>query len=615
MILEVEMVNWRAYDHCTFSFKPGLNFIMGPNGKGKTSILEAIAYALTGEPSVVSDRDQLLRNTAKPATVKLTFKVDGKVYRIERTQSPGRAGDAHLFDVASKKVMATYHKNVTEKVEGLIGVSADFLQRIVYMAEGDVFRFLQFPPGKAINQQVQRVLGLTQLDEFQTALKTAQKDLREKSRTLKSLQQSISELRIAPGQSLDGMIGYLDSQKGKMMTKILELQDELSRLQQDNQSLLSLDQKIQDRWGRFKVGPAYVEQLDTRPLVEFYAELENQAKQWRDQQLEIEKERSRLKGQTESYQRVLEILSITGEHSGELLCPVCKKPMTIAERYHVVEETNQELERIDQEIQQLSIKANKIQVDIADAQVITENLREIRNNVVHGHYREINPSMTMPQIMEIASQSKEHPRQVELKDRIASIKDQIDDLERARANFISIHNKLNEMGFSNPDEVQEALVQIEIRLLTLSAASQAAESTLADMRDEGLGSIYNQTAAVWNNFIQHGNWHLRFDTDGNPLLSEESEREFDFEQFSGGEKTALLVIIHTVIAHHFSKCNFLLVDEPLEHLDPVNRRSLMRLFMSACQNRFFGQALITTYEESLVRKYISEENVNIIHIR
>lgn len=614
MILEVEMINWRAFDNRTFTFKPGLNFIMGPNGRGKTSILEAIAYALTGEPSVVTDRNQLLRDIEKPAKVKLDFRVDENVYRIERSQAPGRAGDAKLVDMTKNKVLAYHHKNVTRKVEGLIGVSADFLQRIVYMAEGDVYRFLKTPPGKAMNQQVQRVLGLTQLDEFQTAIKIAQKDLREKSRTLKSFQQRIDALQIVPGQSLEGMINYLDSQKESLMKQILDLQGELSRLQQDNKSLLMLEKRIQDRKGSFIVGPAYIDQLMDRPLVDFYNDLENQVVQWKDQKLDFEKEQSHLSGQIESYHRVLNLLSISDEWTDEVPCPVCKKPMTKEERDHGIEETKKELESVDQKIEILQKETNRIEADLSEAQMILDNFQEIRNNVVHGRYQEIDPGMTIPQIQRIAGQSKENPRQIELGKQISSLQQQIDDLERARANFLSIHNQLVDNGFSNTDDVQDALVEIEIRLLTMGAARLAGENTLANMRDGGLGSIYEQIAAVWNNFIQHGRWHMRFDTDGNPVLSEETEREFEFEQFSGGEKTALLVIIHTVIAHYFSKCNFLLVDEPLEHLDPVNRRSLIRFFMIAHHNKFFDQALITTYEESLVRKYIAKENVNIIHI-
>jgi len=615
MILEVEMINWRAYEKRSFAFKPGLNYIMGPNGKGKTSILEAIVYALTGEPSIVSNRDHLLRNPEKPATVRLTFKVDEKIYRIERTQLPGKAGDASLYDVAANKRLAYYHKNVTEKVEELIGVSADFLRRIVYMAEGDVFRFLQDPPGKAMNQQVQRVLGLTQLDQYQAAINIAQKDLKDKSKALKSLQERIAELQITPEQSLESMIAYLDTQREKLMHQVLAHQDELTRLQEQTVSLSSLGQHLERGLDGLRMNQGYWEQAQGRSLVMYYEQLRDELDQRREKEISVERELAHLSGAKQSYQRVLELLSITDAAQDEAACPVCKKPMTQVERHRVVLETKGELDRIERAVLHSKEMIDLLRNEFRQTQIFLENLREIRNNIVHTRIIGIHPDMTLPQIMDVVRQGVEQPRQHELHHLINAIQSQVDELEKARANFIAIYNQLQEDGFSYPGDVQDALVKIETRLLTLNAAEDAAEKTLADMRDGGLGAIYDQIAAVWDNFIQRGNWHMRFDPEGNPLLAEETEREFNFGQFSGGEKTALLVIIHTVIAHHFSKCKFLMVDEPLEHLDPVNRRSLMRFFVGACGNEFFDQALITTYEESLVRKYISDEQVNIIYIR
>jgi len=201
-----------------------------------------------------------------------------------------------------------------------------------------------------------------------------------------------------------------------------------------------------------------------------------------------------------------------------------------------------------------------------------------------------------------------------LKDKLRLNRDQLKDIETQRADYVALKSQLEQRSFSDPEDITDALVQIETRQISLDVAAESAEKTLANMRDVQLISIYKQIADVWNNFVKHGKWKLRMDVDGKPLLAEENEREFEFGQFSGGEKTALLVVIHTVIAHYFSGCNFILVDEPLEHLDQVNRRSLMRFFMAASKNNFFEQALVTTYEESLVRKYMSEDNVNILHV-
>ena len=147
MIERVEIVNWRGYERREVAFGPGLTFLVGPNGAGKTSLLSAIAYALTGELSSAQERAASLRDPGQVATVRLWLEANGEHYLIERSQAAERAGGARLSRDGERDVLASNQKGVTAAVESITGVSADFLRRIVYMAEGDVFRFLDRPPG------------------------------------------------------------------------------------------------------------------------------------------------------------------------------------------------------------------------------------------------------------------------------------------------------------------------------------------------------------------------------------------------------------------------------------------------------------------------------------
>jgi exonuclease SbcC len=272
MIVEVEMINWRAYDQTSFKFKPGLNFIMGPNGKGKTSILEAISYALTGDVSVVDNPKDFLRDPKKPGTVKLTLAIKGKNYLIERTQMPDKAGDVFLYDIDENQRLATHHKNVTPKIEEIIGVSSDFLKRIIYMAEGDVFRFLRQPPKDALNQQVQRVLGLTQLDVFQDAIKAAKSNLRDRAKTLKLIQKRIQELLLG-NLSLDETISDLDEKREIMLKQVLESQDAISRFDAQYQKVFELRQKIEGNLNFLKGSNQYWSNLEQKPLPDTLTQL------------------------------------------------------------------------------------------------------------------------------------------------------------------------------------------------------------------------------------------------------------------------------------------------------------------------------------------------------
>ena len=49
IVKEVRLKNYRKFTDAHFSFKPGVNLIAGPNGSGKTTIVQAIGFAIYGE--------------------------------------------------------------------------------------------------------------------------------------------------------------------------------------------------------------------------------------------------------------------------------------------------------------------------------------------------------------------------------------------------------------------------------------------------------------------------------------------------------------------------------------------------------------------------------------
>src|SRR2546426_11921374 len=64
-LLRLRLVNFRQHADTELEFGPGITGIIGPNGSGKTSFLEAIAWALYGVQAVRGDKDSIRRLGAK----------------------------------------------------------------------------------------------------------------------------------------------------------------------------------------------------------------------------------------------------------------------------------------------------------------------------------------------------------------------------------------------------------------------------------------------------------------------------------------------------------------------------------------------------------------------
>jgi len=68
----IELENFRSYNKQTFRFTPSGSLIIGPNGCGKTNLLEAIAYCSIGKSIRFNHDDELLHHQAD------WFRIDSK---------------------------------------------------------------------------------------------------------------------------------------------------------------------------------------------------------------------------------------------------------------------------------------------------------------------------------------------------------------------------------------------------------------------------------------------------------------------------------------------------------------------------------------------------------
>ena len=87
--LELKVRNFRSYfgDETVFDFRGRtLVGVVGAIGSGKSSILDAIAYALYGRtPSGGAATKALIHQRSNEAAVSLRFEVEGEIYEVVRS--------------------------------------------------------------------------------------------------------------------------------------------------------------------------------------------------------------------------------------------------------------------------------------------------------------------------------------------------------------------------------------------------------------------------------------------------------------------------------------------------------------------------------------------------
>jgi DNA replication and repair protein RecF len=95
-VRQLAVTDFRSWEHAELDFDPGVSVLIGPNGQGKTNLVEALSYLSTLSSHRVSADAPLVRHGAQRAIVRTAVVHAGRELTVELEISPGRANRARL---------------------------------------------------------------------------------------------------------------------------------------------------------------------------------------------------------------------------------------------------------------------------------------------------------------------------------------------------------------------------------------------------------------------------------------------------------------------------------------------------------------------------------------
>lgn len=246
-ITGVELHNIKSYVQSgTIPFSQGVNTISGPTGAGKSTILEAIGFALFG--ARMHKQKNFIREGAKKGeiTVSLIDSIDEREYQVVR---PLGGGDPYVFDPEVKRKLVTGRQDVYDWLKEHMRVSpAADMASLFKDAVGVPQGMLTAPFLEGRTERKRKFDPLLQVDEYERVWS----QLLEPINYLKDLQHEQKE-RIAGlhGElkrlpQLEKETGGLEEEISKGEQELVSVRVQFGELNGQKKNLDELEKLISD---------------------------------------------------------------------------------------------------------------------------------------------------------------------------------------------------------------------------------------------------------------------------------------------------------------------------------------------------------------------------------
>ncbi|MEV7010224.1 DNA replication/repair protein RecF [Streptosporangium sp. NPDC051022] len=160
-VAHLSLTDFRSYDTVELGLEPGVTAFVGPNGQGKTNLVEALGYVATQSSHRVANDGPLVRHGAARAVVRSVVVREDRRALIELEINPGRANRARLnrAPVSRPRDVIGMLRTVLFAPEDLAMVKGDPSERRRYLDDLLVARTPRFAGVRADYDRVLKQRG------------------------------------------------------------------------------------------------------------------------------------------------------------------------------------------------------------------------------------------------------------------------------------------------------------------------------------------------------------------------------------------------------------------------------------------------------------------------
>ena len=507
MLRKIELLNFLSHGESEISLKPGITVFMGQNGSGKSSVIDAITFALFGKHTRPNNKG-LVKYRESKGQASVEFTSGDKAYKAVRSLTAKGTTEAKLYKITEgKEILIAQgersqlgNDTMSNAIESIIGLDFDKIRISSIVQQGELEKIIKAKP-KEFKELLNSIITIDKLDlanlsmkgikekfrsnikeqydyddgdlgivsnkitEFETVIKDSepllkklQKEKTEREKRISDLKQEVEELRT---QELK--VEELESRKNELISYAREKIVELRRKN------LEIEDKIEKCNASFSI-------------IDVSGDVEPEISQGKASLEKISEEFLDLSGKKSEFSANVSLAEKITLKDGK--CPVCDSE---------VDHLNElfQIEHIKKEIKEITERMNRLEQDKREIQQKTvqleKKLEEQRNANAVLKANNINDKSDITKLQEeldnekkqlqVVSSSVESQQIVQLASldtHAKQISENISRLERETEGF-------DQAIFSN---LQSALSENEIELRRIDTNYGATISRLDSAKEQ-----------------------------------------------------------------------------------------------------------------------------------
>lgn len=248
MIKAIELVNFISHSRTLLAFNRGVTIFVGHNGSGKSSIIDAITFALYGQHTRKANKN-LVRRGSEVSWLNLRFSVGSKEYNAYRRLGSNGQSQLAKFDqvldsgnIVEKNVVSGERKQFGDSMSGEIaktlGIDYKKLRVAAVVQQGELSSIIDSKP-KEFKELLNSLIGIDRLDTaYQTMYEVVDRfreRLRDKNggfddKQIASIKSAIQS-RNTDLQDAENQLKKLEAQRDMLKEQIFHTENEIQRME------------------------------------------------------------------------------------------------------------------------------------------------------------------------------------------------------------------------------------------------------------------------------------------------------------------------------------------------------------------------------------------------